>query len=625
MSEPKTSEVKNVERVENVTIRFAGDSGDGMQLTGSQFTQTTAIFGNDLATLPDYPSEIRAPAGSLAGVSSFQLQFSSNDIHTPGDEPDVLVAMNPAALKVHLSDLRKNGTIIINRANFTKRNLELATWDIDPLEKGGILDGYKLIDVDMNELVAKALSELGLPKKIMMRSTNMFALGLLYWMYDRSKTPTYKFLESKFAKRPEVIEANKLALDAGYIYAQNVQAIPIRFDVSKAALPKGSYRNVVGNQATAMGLLAASEKTGLRLVYGTYPITPASDILHELAKYKAHGVITFQAEDEIAGIASAIGASFAGALAATGTSGPGMSLKSEALGLALMAELPLVIVNVQRGGPSTGMPTKTEQSDLFQAFYGRHGEAPLVVLAAITPSDCFDMAFEAARIALEHMIPVILLTDNYLANGSEPWKFPALADMPEIKFSQVKANTENFNSFEIINEETMARGWAIPGTPGLAHRIGGLEKDAITGGVSGDFDNHEYMTHRRQAKVDIIANRIPEQDVFGDEDAELLVMGWGSTYGPILGAVNRVRAAGHKVAHAQLRYLNPFPKNLGDLLKKYPNILVPELNNGQLVYLLRSKYMVDCLAYSKIDGRPFRVSQIEDRILETLEEIKNVS
>lgn len=625
MSETKKGARKNVESIEQVTIRFAGDSGDGMQLTGSQFTETTAMMGNDLATLPDYPAEIRAPAGSLAGVSSFQLQFASKSIQTPGDAPDVLVAMNPAALKVHLPELRKNGLVIANSANFTKRNLSLAGWDSNPLEDDKVMGEYRLVQVDMTRLVTTAVEDLKLPNKIVARSTNMFALGILYWLYSRSLDPTKDFIKDKFKKRPEIVEANIRALDAGFNYGDTIEAISTSYVVAKAEMAPGVYRNIMGNQALALGLLAAAQKSGLQLVYSGYPITPASDILHMLASYKNFGVVTFQAEDEIAAVTATIGAAFAGALAITGTSGPGLALKGEGLGLAITTELPLVVINVQRGGPSTGLPTKTEQSDLNQAMYGRNGESPMVVLAAATASDCFMMAFEACRIALEHMVPVLLLSDSYIGSGSEPWLIPDLDSMPEIKHRKVSAGGEDFSAFQIASEEAMARSWAVPGTPGLEHRIGGLEKDMITGNVNYDAHNHQAMTDRRQKKVDVLANYFPLAEVMGEETGDLLILGWGSTFGAIRTATLKLQEQGHRVSHLHLRHLNPFPRNLGELLLKFPKILVPELNSGQLVKIIRGEFLTDAQPYNKMQGRPFVPSEIEREALTILKETSNVS
>jgi 2-oxoglutarate ferredoxin oxidoreductase subunit alpha len=604
---------KTVEELDVVTIRFAGDSGDGMQLTGTQFTDNTAIFGNDLSTLPDYPAEIRAPAGSLAGVSSFQLQFSNQDIHTPGDDLDVLVAMNPAALKVHLPDLQENGMVMVNTANFSKKNLKLAGYEESPLEDS-TFDNYRLIEVDMTKLVATALEDLEMSPKLKARSTNMFALGLLYWLYERDMDSSITFITKKFAKKPEIITANVKALKTGYFYGETIEAIKTTYRVPKAEFAKGTYRNIMGNHASALGLVAAAEKAGLNLFYGGYPITPASDILHYLANYKNFGIKTFQAEDEIAGACSAIGAAFAGDLAVTASSGPGIALKAEALGLAVMTELPLVVVNVQRGGPSTGLPTKTEQSDLFQAMYGRNGECPMVIVAPATPSDCFNVSFEACRIALEHMIPVMILSDGYVANGSEPWMVPSASDLPQIKVTKA-TDPENFMPYSHA-EGTVARPWAVPGTPGLEHRIGGLEKEDQTGNVNYDPDNHHYMNMHRQNKVDVIANYIPEAKAYGDDSGELLVLGWGGTHGAIRSSVERAQKAGHSVSHLHLRHINPFPKNLGKLLGNFKKVLIPELNLGQLLTMIRAKYLVDAQGLNKVAGKPFTTTEVYNKILQ---------
>jgi len=606
---------KNIEEVDVVTIRFAGDSGDGMQLTGNQFTDNTALFGNDLSTLPDYPAEIRAPAGSLFGVSSFQLQFSSNEVHTPGDTVDVLVAMNPAALKVHLKDLKPNGTVITNTANFTPKNLKLADWEENPLENDTLKE-YRAVNVDMNKLVFTALEDMGLSSKIMSRSTNMFALGLLYWLYERDMDSSVDFLKKKFASKPEIIESNTRALKAGFYYGETIEAIKTTYRVTKADFEKGTYRNIMGNQALSLGLLAASQRSGLDLFYGGYPITPASDILHYLANYKNFGVKTFQAEDEIAGICSALGAAFCGNLAITASSGPGIALKGEAMGLAVITETPLVICNVQRGGPSTGLPTKTEQADLFQALYGRNGEAPMVVIAASSPADCFNSAYEACKIALEYMTPVILLTDGYIANGSEPWLIPDVSDLPDID-NRLTTDSENFSPYNHGNEK-LARPWAIPGTPGLEHRIGGLEKWDDSGHVSYDPDNHDYMVRLRQRKIEAVTQSIPDAEVYGDDSGEVLVIGWGGPYGAIRSAVKKMRANGKSVSHLHLRHLNPFPKNLGEILLKYNKVLVPELNLGQLASVLRSKFLIDIESFNKIAGKPFITSEIMSKIEELL-------
>ncbi len=602
---------KNISEVDGATIRFAGDSGDGMQLTGSQFSDNTAIFGNDLATLPDFPAEIRAPKGSLAGVSSFQLQFSNKDIHTPGDDLDVLVAMNPAGLKVHLGELKDNGMLIINTANFTSKNIKLAGYDDNPLD-GNSLDGYQVIKVDMTKLVATALEDLGLSSKLKARSTNMFALGLLYWLYGRSLDSSINFIQKKFAKAPDIVEANLKALNSGYYYGETLEVIKTTYRVNKAKFEKGKYRNIMGNNALALGLLTAAQRSGLDLYYGGYPITPASDILHYLAQYKSFGVKTFQAEDEIAGVVSAIGAAFAGNLAITATSGPGVALKSEALGLAVITELPLVLVNVQRGGPSTGLPTKTEQSDLNQAIYGRNGEAPMVVLAAATPSDCFIMAYESCRIALKYMIPVILLSDGYIGNGSEPWKIPDVNTLPEME-TRIYKKKEGYAPYNHGNPD-LARPWALPGTPGMEHRIGGLEKWEETGHVSYDPENHQRMVELRQNKVDIIARDIAPAKPFGKESGDLLVIGWGGTHGAIRSAVETAQDEGMSVSHLHLRHLNPFPKNLGEILVKFQKVMIAELNLGQLSTIIRSKFLVDAVGLNKIQGKPFTQTEVYNEI-----------
>ena len=602
---------KNKSEVDSATIRFAGDSGDGMQLTGSQFSDNTAIFGNDLATLPDFPAEIRAPKGSLAGVSSFQLQFSNKDIHTPGDDLDVLVAMNPAGLKVHLGDLKDNGMLIINTANFTSKNLKLAGYEENPLDDE-LLEGYQAIKVDMTKLVATALEEIELSSKLKARSTNMFALGLLYWLYGRSLDSSVNFIQKKFAKAPDIVEANIKALNAGYYYGETLEVIKTTYRVNKAKFEKGKYRNIMGNNALAFGLLTAAQRSGLDLYYGGYPITPASDILHYLAQYKNFGVKTFQAEDEIAGVVSAIGAAFAGDLAITATSGPGVALKSEALGLAVITELPLVLVNVQRGGPSTGLPTKTEQSDLNQAIYGRNGEAPMVVLAPATPADCFMMAYEACRIALKYMIPVILLSDGYIANGSEPWKIPDVNTLPDME-TRILKKKEGFAPFNHGNPD-LARPWALPGTPGMEHRIGGLEKWEETGHVSYDPENHQKMVELRQEKVDIIARDLPPAKPFGKESGDLLVIGWGGTHGALRSAVETAQSEGMSVSHLHLRHLNPLPQNLGEILVKFQKVMIAELNLGQLANIIRAKFLVDAVGLNKVQGKPFTQTEVFNKI-----------
>ena len=601
---------------ENVIIRFAGDSGDGMQITGSMFTQNAALVGNDISTLPDFPAEIRAPAGTLPGVSGFQLNFSSRDIKTPGDAPEVLVAMNPAALKVNLCDLIPGGMIVLNSDMFGGNNLKKAGYTTDPRETGE-LSGFQVISVPISNLTLQAVKPTGIGQKDAARCKNMFALGLMFWVYDRPLEPTIRVIQQKFGKKPEIAEANRLALQAGYNYADTVEIVPNQIRVSKCVLPKGVYRMITGNEATAIGFIAASKLAGRPLFYGSYPITPASDILHELSRHKSFGVVTFQAEDEIAAIGSVIGASFGGALGLTGTSGPGIALKSEAIGLAVMLELPIVIINVQRGGPSTGLPTKTEQADLLQAVCGRNGECPVCVIAPSTPSDCFHMAIEAFRIAVRHMVPVIFLSDGYLANGAEPWLMPRSEELPRIpvKFHTDKATFQPYAR----DPETLARPWAIPGTPGLEHRIGGLEKENITGNVSYDPENHENMVRLRAEKVDRIANDIPPVEVMGDpEGGDVLVVGWGSTYGAIDQAVGRVRRRGGKVSSIHLKYLNPFPSNLGEVLQRFEKILVPEMNMGQLAMLLRARYLVDAIGLNKIQGQPFKIKEIERKIEEVL-------
>jgi len=594
--------------LQDVVIKFAGDSGDGMQLTGQQFTNNTALLGIDLATFPDFPAEIRAPIGTLPGVSGFQIHFSSNPVYTPGDTCDVLVAMNAAALKVNLKGLKKGGKIIANLEGFDAKNLRLAAYPegINPLEDGS-LDGYELTKVDITKLTREALksnTELGTKERD--RAKNMFVLGLIYWLYNRNLDNTIDFLEEKFGKKENILKSNIDVLKAGYYYGETAELFNARYKVEKSKMEPGTYRSIMGNQALSMGLIAASQKSGLPLFLGSYPITPASDILHELSKYKNFGIKTFQAEDEIAGITAAIGASYGGLIGLTTTSGPGMALKTEAIGLATMLEIPLLIINIQRGGPSTGLPTKTEQSDLMQAYYGRNGEAPIPVLAASTPSDCFFMAFEAVKIALQHMTPVILLSDGYIANGAEPWKFPAAADLPtiEVKFkTSLAEGEEKFLPYK--RDEKLARPWAIPGTAGLEHRIGGIEKQHETGNVSYDPENHEFMVKMRQAKVDKIADYIPLQTIdSGADKGKVLVLGWGSTYGTIKSAVLQLQSQGKAVSHAHIKYMRPFPKNLGEILAGFETILIPEINNGQLIKIIRDQYLVDAKAYNKIMGIP---------------------
>lgn len=605
---------KELQNLVEVTVRFAGDSGDGMQLTGSQFSDTTALFGNDLGTLPDYPAEIRAPAGTLYGVSGFQVHFSSNDIHTPGDTPDVLVAMNPAALKINLKDLKHNGMIIANTDSFDPKNLKMAGYDSNPLEDG-TLSNYRVHQVPITSLTTTTLKDTSLSTKEITRCKNFFALGMMYWLFSRPIEPTLAWIEKKFAKLPDIADANAKVLKAGFYFGDQTEMFTTRYNVEPATLPKGVYRNISGNEAIALGFVAASLKSGLPLFLGSYPITPASDILHYLSGYKNYGVKTFQAEDEIAGISSAIGAAFGGSLAITTTSGPGMALKTEAMGLAVMTELPLVIVNIQRGGPSTGLPTKTEQADLFQAIYGRNGEAPIPVVATSTPADCFQMTLEAARIALKYMTPVILLSDGYIANGSEPWKLPADSEIPEIK---VEFRTEKEGFFPYLRDENLARPWVKPGTPGLEHRIGGLEKANITGNVSHDPDNHDFMVRLRAQKVKNVQNDIPEIKVDGEQKGDVLVLGWGGTYGAITEAVKHVRTQGKKVSQAHLKYLFPFPKNLETVLKNFKHVIIPELNMGQLATIIRSEFLIEPASLTKIKGLPFKAMEIESKILELL-------
>lgn len=606
--------------LKEVVIKFAGDSGDGMQLTGSQFTNNTALMGIDLATFPDFPAEIRAPQGTVPGVSGFQLKFSSDRVYTPGDQADVLVAMNAAALKVNLRTLKKGGRIIANIEGFDTKNLRLAHYEdgVNPLEDGS-LTNYEVIKIDVSKLTKEALKEFSLGTKEKDRAKNMFVLGFLYWMYNRNPENTITFLKEKFRNQPEILDSNIKVLQAGYHYGDTTETFTTRYSVSRAIMPEGTYRNIHGNQALALGFIAASQKSGLTLFLGSYPITPASDILHELSKHKNFGVKTFQAEDEIAAISAAIGASYGGSLGLTTTSGPGMALKSEAMGLAFMLEIPLIICDVQRGGPSTGLPTKTEQSDLLQAYYGRNGECPMPVIAARTPSDCFTAAFEAVRIALQHMTPVILLSDGYIANGAEPWRYPMAQDLPKIEF-QFQSPLNNGDIFQPYSrDEKQVRPWAIPGTPGLEHRVGGLEKENITGNVSYDPENHQLMVKTRQEKVDRIADYIPLQGIDnGKEKGKVLVLGWGSTYGAIKSAVADLIAEGHEVSHIHLSYVRPFPRNLGDLLKGFDKVLIPELNNGQLIKIIRDQFLIDAKGLNKIKGLPFTKKEIVDSVTELL-------
>ncbi|MCE1189148.1 MAG: 2-oxoacid:acceptor oxidoreductase subunit alpha [Ignavibacteria bacterium] len=603
-----------VQVLEDVTVRFAGDSGDGMQLTGTQFTNTTALVGNDLSTLPDYPAEIRAPAGTLYGVSGFQLHFSSSDIQTPGDSPDVLIAMNPAALKVNLKDLKSNATIIVNTSSFDSKNLRLAEYAVSPLEDNS-LQGYNVIPVPLTDLTMTALEELKLTNKEKERCKNFFALGLMYWLYSRPVEPSVEWIEQKFKKNSVMVEANKKALMAGYYYGETTEVFSTKYEVQPAKLAPGTYRNVNGNEAVALGMATAALRANLQLFLGSYPITPATEILQELSKLKEYGVKTFQAEDEISGICSAIGAAYAGSLALTTTSGPGLSLKTEAIGLAVITELPLVIVDVQRGGPSTGLPTKTEQGDLMQAMYARNGEAPVVVLAANSPADCFWKAQEASRIAVKYMTPVILLTDGFIANGAEPLRLPTKEEMAPIPVS-FRTDPEGFHPY--LRDENLARPWAVPGTPGLEHRVGGLEKKHIYGNISYDPANHEFMVRTREQKINNVANEIPDLEVDGEAEGDLLVLGWGSTYGPIHEAIRKVRKKGFKVSQAHVSYINPFPKNMGDVLKRFKKILLPELNLGQLSKIIQAKYLIEVLPFNKVQGLPFKVAELEEKIIEVL-------
>lgn len=601
-----------VKKVAHATVRFAGDSGDGMQITGSQFTSSTALAGHDLATFPDFPAEIRAPAGTLYGVSGFQIHFAGEDVFTPGDAPDVLVAMNPAALKTNLKDLVRGGLLVINSGAFSSANLKKAGYEQNPLEDGS-LSAYDVLSIDITKLTQTAVKDAGVSNKEAGRCKNFWTLGLMFWIYGRELDTTIKWLESKFAKTPAIGLANTLALKAGYAYGETAEISHQRYEVGRAPTAPGKYRNIGGNTATAWGLVAAAELSGVPMVMGAYPITPASDILHELSRHKAFGVTTIQAEDEIAAICAAIGAAYAGNLGVTATSGPGMALKTEAMGLAVATELPLVIVNIQRGGPSTGLPTKTEQADLLQAIYGRNGEAPIAVIAAQSPGDCFYMALEAVRLATKYMTPVILLTDGYLANGAEPWKIPSVDELPKIDV-KFRTNPEGFHPF-VRDPETLARAWAVPGTPGLRHRIGGLEKSYETGHISYDPKNHERMSHVRRDKIRGIAKDIPLQAIEeGDDSGKLLVLGWGSTYGAIRAAVRRARQAGLSVSHAHVRYLNPLPSNLAEVLGRFDKVLVPELNLGQLARVLRAELEVKVDSFTKIQGQPFQIAELEARI-----------
>jgi len=595
----------------SVVIRFAGDSGDGMQLTGMQFTTESALAGNDIGTLPDFPAEIRAPAGTLAGVSGFQLNFSSLDIYTPGDNPDVLVVMNPAALKVNVGDLKIGGLLLADRDGFDEGNLKKAGYSANPLEDGS-LSKYQVITVDMTGMTLRTLEDLKLSNKVASRCKNFFALGLCSWLYSRPIDPTIKWIQDKFKKTPELVEANARVLKAGYHYGETTEMFAVQYEVRPARIAPGTYRNITGNSAAALGLVAAAKKAGLPLFLGSYPITPASDILHELSQYKNHGVLTFQAEDEIAGVCSALGASFGGSIGVTTSSGPGIALKQEAINLAVMVELPLIICDIQRGGPSTGLPTKTEQADLYQVMFGRNSDSPLPVIAAATPGDCFAMAYEAVRIAIKYMTPVILLTDGYLANGAEPWNIPRFEELAPIPVT-FRTDPEGFFPYA-RDPQTLARPWVKPGTPGLEHRVGGIEKADLTGNISYDPANHELMTKYRARKVEAVAQDIPPTLVRGEATGDLLVVGWGSTYGSIVAAVDELRAQGARVSHVHLRYLNPLPPDLGGILKGFRRVLVPEMNLGQLRMILRATYLVDVVGLNKIQGQPFKVAEIVDGI-----------
>ncbi len=614
---------KAVQEKERIVVRFAGDSGDGMQLTGDRFTSATAVLGNDLATLPDFPAEIRAPAGTVHGVSAFQIQFASTDITTPGDHADVLIAMNPAALKADLHTVERGGTVILNEDAFTQRNVEKAGYAADP-RQDGTLEGFQVFEVPMTSITVRATEDLGIGKKEAERAKNMFALGMVSWMFGRPTETTLQWLERKFGSRPEIFDANVAAFKAGYNFGETTELFAQSYTVAAAPAAAGTYRNIAGSVALSWGLVAAAERGGLTLFYASYPITPASELLHELSRHKNFGVITLQAEDEIAAANVALGAAFAGDLAVTGTSGPGMDLKAETLGLAVIMELPMIVVDVQRGGPSTGLPTKTEQADLLLAMFGRHGESPLPIVAAASPADCFAIAMEAARIAVRYRTPVIVLSDTFLSNSSEPWKLPAIDDLPVIEPNFAEANAASSNGAGFMpyeRDDKLARPWAIPGTEGLVHRIGGLEREDGTGNISYDPANHERMTHLRQAKVDGIADDIPALEVDDpDGDAQLLVLGWGSSLGTIRAASRRARAAGHKVATAHLRHLNPFPANTGDVVTAYPKVLIPEMNLGQLAMLIRARFLVDAISFTKVQGLPIFAEDLEQEILRVLDE-----
>ena len=609
---------KQTQEVDTVVIRFAGDSGDGMQLTGTQFTNASALAGNDVGTLPDFPAEIRAPAGTLAGVSGFQVNLSHHEIFTPGDSPDVLVAMNPAALKANLEDLPTNGILIVDREAFNELNLKKAGYTSNPLSDGS-LDKFQLFSVDITKLTTLALKDSGLSNKHVLRCKNFFTLGLMTWLYQRPVEPVLSFIQARFGKNENLLDANTRAFKAGHAFGDTSEMFASQYEVRPAAIRPGTYRNITGNAALCLGLVTAARQAELPLYLGSYPITPASDVLHELASYKGYDVTTFQAEDEIAGVGAAVGAAFAGSLAVTTTSGPGIDLKSETIGLAVKTELPLIVCNIQRGGPSTGLPTKTEQADLLASLYGRHGEAPVVVLAPATPSDCFDMAIEAVRIATKYMTPVYLLSDGYLANGAEPWLLPKIEDLPDLRV-EYRTDPQGYHPY-VRDEETLSRPWVVPGTPGLEHRIGGLESEYLTGNISYAPANHEQMVRLRQRKIDGIARDIPPLELVGPESGDVLVLGWGSTYGAITAGVRQLLKDGQAVSQAHLRHLNPLPSDLGDILSRFKRVLIPEMNMGQLSRVVRAEYVVDAIGFNKIQGRPFKVEEIVSRVRKLLEEI----
>ncbi len=615
--EEKNRNAPRIEHTEDIVVRFAGDSGDGMQITGNEFTKTSAIIGNDIATFPDFPAEIRAPAGTIPGVSGFQVRFSSRDIHSPGDAPDCLVAMNPAALRVNYKDVKRNGIIIVNTGNFAAGDLKKANYDHDPL-KSHEFEGWRVVEVDLNKLTREALKEMNLDPKETLRCKNFFALGMTYWLFSRPLEPTIKWIEQRFKKKPEYAEANIRVLKAGHNYCEIVDLFQVRYEVAPAKLTPGTYRNIMGNESLALGFVAVSKLSGLQIMLGSYPITPASDILHQLSTYKNYGIVTFQAEDEIAAVCAAIGASYAGDLGITTTSGPGIALKSEAMNLAVMLELPLVIVDVQRGGPSTGMPTKTEQADLLQVLYGRNSDSPMPVIAAASPADCFEATIEACRVAVKFMTPVVLLSDGYIANGSEPWRLPKIEDLPKIPVTFHK-DPATFQPYK-RDPKTLARPWAIPGTVGLEHRIGGIEKEDVTGNISYDPQNHEKMCHLREQKVEGIANDIPEAVVEGAQSGKVLVISWGGTRGMIAGPLLRTAQAGGSVGWVHLRWVNPMPRNLGAIISKFKKVLVPELNMGQLSKVIAARYGVEVESYTKVQGRPFLTSEIAARIEKCLKE-----